>query len=649
MPQKTKITAGMMIGDTYRLNAQIGAGGMGEVWLAEHTRLPGLQVAVKFLFGGKVKGDDFSRFQREAYIMASLHHPHITKVIDLNVLPDETPYIVLEYLKGEPLSDRLERGGLDAQEVCHIIAQVGSALQATHSKEIIHRDLKPDNIFLCETPDGDLPHVKVLDFGVSKVRSLEKKITVQEQGFLGTPQYMSPEQAMGNADVDQAADQFSLGIITYEMLSGYLPFGGEQLIQIVTSIIQSEPIPLRELVPLISADVEHVVHRALSKQKEHRFPSCNAYVSAFVQAMMDSTEERDDWDIESLTEIISGEDSSEPVVGDTLTMKNIGALLKDTSQDLPKLGGLGIEGDDQTRVDGDQSLSVPPRQRAMSREDELVNQAFSFSSLWKTPLDAQQGEAPQLKEWGASSGASVNHKDPLVSAQVASGAELVSSISSFKPSGVRSQDKLPLIALGLLVFVGLITLLSVGQGRASLDELTQRATQAPEITEPDTFEPYQALIQSVKLNLKPASALTEPMLYERLTAERYLELETGREGTVTAYVSLSKSALKQLNMSHGELRASWGAEGVKRINSDLNILLDVTDSERMVLYTSHTYTRASPKRWVFALMSTSSEQGEGPVLIAPFELKEVPVKQPPPKKRRSKPRRRGQKKKIRKN
>lgn len=612
-----KIKPGTVIGDTYCLNAQIGAGGMGEVWLAEHTRLPGLQVAVKFLFGGKVREEDFNRFQREAYIMASLHHPHITKVIDLNTLPDESPYIVLEYLKGEPLSKRLERGGLNAQEVCHIIAQVGSALQATHSKEIIHRDLKPDNIFLCETPDTDLPHVKVLDFGVSKVRTLEKNITVKEHGFLGTPQYMSPEQAIGNADVDQAADQFSLGIITYEMLSGYLPFGGEQLMQIVTNIVQSEPISIRELVPSLSVDVERIIHKALSKNKENRFPSCNAYVSALVQAMMASTAEHNDWDIESLTEIIGIEGSDEPEGGDTLMMKFTDGALTATQPEL--IITHALEGEDHTNIDQQDTHKikmVAHLNRATSPEEELVNQAISYSSLWKTPLEIQATPIPALKEWEATSRESLNYVDPLVSAQHAPSNEYFNgSLSSSKQ---RKEFKLPYLFFGLGLMIVVITFLNSGPDQVSLIDVLSRVQQTAQLGDIEIFEPYQGVIQSVKLNTKKSADINSPESYEQLDSLQQIKIDPSHGTEVTAYISLSKTALKQLNLSHTELRASWN-QNKEGTSEALSMLLDASDTNVLTLLSTHKFQSTLSKRWVFGL-SYEHAQSKSLILVVPFEV-----------------------------
>ena len=640
---ETNIQAGRVVGATYQLTRKLGAGGMGEVWLAEHTRLPGLEVAVKFLFGGVVKADDFDRFQREAYIMASLHHPHITKVIDLNTLEDGSPYIVLEYLQGEPLSDRLERGELSAQELCHVIAQVGSALQATHSQEIIHRDLKPDNIFLCETPDGDLPHVKVLDFGVSKVRSPQKNITVQEQGFLGTPQYMSPEQALGNADVDQAADQFSLGIITYEMLTGYLPFGGELLIHIVSSIVHNDPIPLRELAPQWSAEVERVVHKALSKDKTKRYPSCNAFVSAFVKAMMDS-EEPDDWDVQSLTEIIGEGEGGDAEGSDTLMMKAITPSSLMTGA-LGAVSPEGIEGDEHTKVDGAMTQSINHSallKQVESPADELINQAITYSSLWGMSSAPMVKSPAQLKEWEASPRASLNQQDPLMRAQREAEPSLI-------PPSQRSPSKRPLmyalIALGALISLTLI--FSAGQAQLSLGEVMKRIEATPRsssLAPLETFPPYQALIQGVKLSTQRSEELSSPERLAQLSSERSFKVDAELGLELNAYITLSKEELKRLGVSHLKLRGAW-IVGDEIKPSQLSLLNDASDKRSLTLYATQLIERAAPERWTFALTLERSDAEAPVVLIAPFELSPAPVKKTQRRERR--PRKQLQNKKRR--
>src|SRR4051812_22497311 len=190
------IEVGALLADTYEVTRLIGRGGMGEVWLAKHRRLPGKQVAIKVLHvgGQKLSDDALARFKREAEVATRIGHPNIVEVHDYNTLPNGNPYLVLELLQGENLASRIRFGAMPLEETLQVMRQVGSALAASHALGVIHRDLKPDNIFLTPTPMG--LQVKVLDFGISKVVASTTLQTADEV-LVGTPQYMSPEQATG--------------------------------------------------------------------------------------------------------------------------------------------------------------------------------------------------------------------------------------------------------------------------------------------------------------------------------------------------------------------------------------------------------------------------------------------------------------------
>ena len=212
------------MGGRYRLEKPIGEGGMGMGgWLAEHTRL-GKRVAVKVLRADAMGGESKARFEREAKIAGSLGHPGIVKVYDLGHADDGSPYIVMEHLNGEPLSARLQtEGQLPITEAIAVTRQVLEALGAAHKKGIVHRDLKPDNIFLTRRRDGSV-QAKLLDFGISK--SLDQKaLGLTRTGtVLGTPYYLSPEQARGASDIDLRVDIWGAGVVLYESVTGELPF-----------------------------------------------------------------------------------------------------------------------------------------------------------------------------------------------------------------------------------------------------------------------------------------------------------------------------------------------------------------------------------------------------------------------------------------
>jgi serine/threonine protein kinase len=239
-----------MIGKTlahYEITAKLGQGGMGEVWLAEDTRL-GRRVAIKVLpaelasDAGRCK-----RFEQEAKAAAALNHPNIAVVHDVGMTTDEDPptrYMVQEYLQGETLRELLERGPIPFEKAMGLAVEIGEGLKAAHRAQIVHRDLKPENIFV--TPDG---HAKILDFGLAKLveggmtsnseLAMSPTMTMAGQ-ILGTAGYMSPEQVRGE-EVDERSDLFALGCVLYEMITGNQAYKGANVHDTLSRIISSEP------------------------------------------------------------------------------------------------------------------------------------------------------------------------------------------------------------------------------------------------------------------------------------------------------------------------------------------------------------------------------------------------------------------------
>lgn len=281
-PSRSPLTVGSLVAETYRLEALIGRGGMGEVYAASHVRLPGKQVAIKFLHPEVSDSDILARFRREAEIASRLGHPNIVTVLDFNSLPDGTPYLVLEYLVGETLADALARGPMGLERMFAIARQVGSALAAAHRAGVVHRDLKPQNIFLVPTEiEGRIGETaKVLDFGISKIRG-SQTVKTQDSALLGTPQYMAPEQAMGQHDsVDGRTDIFALGAILYEMLTGQAAFGGASIPEVVFKVVYEAPPPLAERAPGVPPHVIAAVERAMAKKADERFATVGELITA---------------------------------------------------------------------------------------------------------------------------------------------------------------------------------------------------------------------------------------------------------------------------------------------------------------------------------------------------------------------------------
>ncbi len=273
---------GTTIANTYTIEGLLGKGGMGSVFLCSHARLPGKQVAIKVLHTEVTNGEVLARFRREAEIASKLGHPNIVTVLDFNALDDGTPYLVLEYLVGESLWDRMRHGALPLEFALSLTRQVGSALAAAHREGIVHRDLKPHNIFLVATEaQGRHSEVaKVLDFGISKIRG-SATVQTQENTMLGTPQYMSPEQALGRQnDVDGRADQFALAVIIHEILTGVSAFPGASIPEVVFKVVYEEPAALLQSAPSTPPHVVAALARAMRKNHNERFPTIEEFVQA---------------------------------------------------------------------------------------------------------------------------------------------------------------------------------------------------------------------------------------------------------------------------------------------------------------------------------------------------------------------------------
>ena len=217
-------TSAPCIGETYEVTELLGQGGMGAVWAAQHLRLPGKRVAIKVLLGAAASDrESLARFRREAEIASRIGHPNIVEVLDFNTLPSGTPYLVLEYLDGESLAQRLGAGRSRSRRRCAIARQIGSALHAAHAPTWCTAISSRTTSSWCRPRSGGelVDRVKVLDFGISKIRG-SQTVQTQESVLLGTPQYMSPEQALGQEQrrSTQRTDVFALGAIVYEMLVG---------------------------------------------------------------------------------------------------------------------------------------------------------------------------------------------------------------------------------------------------------------------------------------------------------------------------------------------------------------------------------------------------------------------------------------------
>jgi serine/threonine protein kinase len=259
---------------------------MGTVYLAEHTVM-GWKAAIKVL--RRSLSDDkvlVRRFINEARIIKSVRHPNIVEIIDVGILPDGLPYLVMELLEGETVGARLHRSGrMTVEGALDVTCQTALALQAAHDKGIVHRDLKPDNLFLVRDPeDPTREKVKVLDFGIAKLHDADggsPSAHTRSGVLLGTPAYMSPEQCRGIAEsVDHRADIYALSVILHQMLAGRAPFVGAGTGDVLIMHVSADPPSVAQDNPAVPRFVETAILRGLAKLRENRFQSMTEFAVA---------------------------------------------------------------------------------------------------------------------------------------------------------------------------------------------------------------------------------------------------------------------------------------------------------------------------------------------------------------------------------
>lgn len=265
----------------YKIIEQLGQGGMATVFKAYHAALD-RYVALKALHPAFGEDVTFStRFQREARVVAKLEHPHIVPVYDY-AEHEKRPYLVMKYIEGDTLKARLNRGPLTAQEIEKVVDSVGSALAYAHKQGILHRDIKPSNVLVAK--DGEM---YLADFGLARIAQSGES-TLSSDMIMGTPQYISPEQAMGKKDLDDGTDIYSFAVMLYEMVVGQVPFSADTPFSIIHDHIYT-PLPLPQTInPSVPEPVQRVLLKALAKERADRYANVTELVAAFKEAWRES-------------------------------------------------------------------------------------------------------------------------------------------------------------------------------------------------------------------------------------------------------------------------------------------------------------------------------------------------------------------------
>jgi serine/threonine protein kinase len=287
-----RLSIGTVLDGRYRIDAVLGSGGMGRVYRGEHTGI-GRAVAIKVLHADLNRNREAAaRFQREALASGRLDHPNIVGVSDFGVLDDGACFLVMEALEGESLGDRIEREKrLPWREALEILRGVMSGLKHAHDRGVVHRDIKPDNVFLARK-EGELV-VKILDFGIAKLYagSADDPASTRAGLTVGTPAYLSPEQAVGG-EIKPASDIYSASIVLFEMLTGRAPFEDKDPLAMLGAHVSRPPPALAEIVPELAAElpagIEDMIQRGLLKTAADRIPSASDYI-AWIDAIKGST------------------------------------------------------------------------------------------------------------------------------------------------------------------------------------------------------------------------------------------------------------------------------------------------------------------------------------------------------------------------
>jgi serine/threonine-protein kinase len=284
---------GTTLSGRYLVTRKVGQGGMGAVYEATHT-LIGKRVAVKVLLEKYAQREAIvKRLKQEAQLASSIGNEHIIDITDFGNTEDGRTFVVMEFLEGESMAECLGREPKMAeQRILRIASQCASALSAAHAKGVVHRDIKPENIFLLKRKEKDF--VKVVDFGISKsLRQSdtdEEAVRLTQTGMvLGTPLYMSPEQARGDEDLDHRVDIYALGIIMYEAASGRVPFSGNNYLSVIAQVLNEEPTSLREIRPELSDEFEAIVLRAIAKDRKDRYTDANEMLADLNAVLDDPT------------------------------------------------------------------------------------------------------------------------------------------------------------------------------------------------------------------------------------------------------------------------------------------------------------------------------------------------------------------------
>ncbi|MFO0557651.1 MAG: protein kinase [Polyangiales bacterium] len=431
----TPLAAGTLLAGKYEIRRRLGSGGMGAVYEARHARM-NKRVAVKVIHPQFAKNAEaVGRFLREAEAAARIRHPNVIDVVDIDERHDP-PFMVLEYLEGRSLATVLERDQkLSVGATAALMLPVLNAVAAAHEAGIVHRDLKPENIFIARAGDGSIRPV-VLDFGVAKIEASAIQGLTQTNAMVGTVVYMSPEQARDSKRVDAKSDQYTLGVILYECVTGVRPCDGDTLYNVLSAIVEAKYIPLRERAPSVAAAFEAIVTRAMSLDPSQRFSSVKAMSDALAPLAEGQkfSFSRDSW----ATEFAFGSTMSADGTSESAVVRAVEAVVG------AKPGAISAD-DHAARVSTPAPLSGPtlaePIAAAVPRTQEPTPKRAAPSTLGGSSIELP---SPVSREDTIVSGQRKDsgHKG-LIAVVLASAVALISGVAVMQRSSASSSAATP--------------------------------------------------------------------------------------------------------------------------------------------------------------------------------------------------------------
>jgi eukaryotic-like serine/threonine-protein kinase len=348
----------------YQIQELLGQGGMAAVYKAYHPALD-RYVAIKAMDNALGKDPGFlERFKREAQVIAKLDNIHIVPVFDFSEQEGQ-PYIVLKLIDGLTLRDRMKIAPLSNSEILDIVVAVGDGLQYAHDRHVLHRDVKPSNVLIAR--DGK---IYISDFGLARIAESASNLTGDM--LVGTPHYISPEQAMNAEKLDEGTDIYSFGVMIYEMVLGRLPFNSESVITVIEDHMFTAPPAPTSIKPSISTELETVLLKALAKKREERFDKVSGLVRAFKQC----------W---------AGHARDESISSTTMEAETIAALLAENGKSFPLAGEITVLGRDSTskNIHNDIDLSELDIKKIISRRHAAIRHENDEFMLYD--LDSRNG------------------------------------------------------------------------------------------------------------------------------------------------------------------------------------------------------------------------------------------------------------------